>query len=61
MTKRELIHVRANGAEREALRTVAEVARCSSMSETVRQLIRDKAKELGIWPVVEQRVSEAAA
>ena len=62
MAKRALIHVRANKAEREALCKIAEAERCNSMSETIRQLIRDKAKELGIWPVItEQVVSEVAA
>ncbi|MHC4620481.1 MAG: hypothetical protein ACYTEQ_22265 [Planctomycetota bacterium] len=62
MAKRELIHVRANKAEREALCKIAEVERCSSLSETVRVLIRDRTKDLDIWLVIaEQAMSEAAA
>ena len=48
-TKRETLHARINKAEREALYQIAQAEQCSSMSEAVRVLIRERAKELGVW------------
>ena len=46
-SKRETLHTRVNKAERAALREIQKREQCSSMSEAVRVLIRERAKELG--------------
>ena len=60
---RETLHTRVNDAERAALREIQRLEQCSSMSETVRVLIRDRARELDVWPLVasDREVSHAAA